>query len=175
MKTGREKEAANNLGNCLDLLEKFFVRHSHTGSCAAIALIYIKAGHLEQAEQLLDRGLAAMAEDGVLHEAEFCFIRGELYLAKARHSSSEELDLAESALRISLSLASQRLQVLVAQQAVSLLVPLLRSKGLPEEAAEVEIEMQRLREDAAARAEKILAETGALLPANPEKLASVVI
>jgi tetratricopeptide (TPR) repeat protein len=164
MKTGRLTEAAQGAESTLELCEKYFLRLGQIGTYAAISLIYTRAGRLEEAESLLERGLAVMAEGGVLHEAELYCARGELYLARAnRDSSSTDLDLAEKALRKAFALARQRYQVLIAQEAVSLLVPLLESQGWPLEAVEVEIEMHRLREEAATRAEKILAETGALL------------
>jgi tetratricopeptide (TPR) repeat protein len=158
MKTGQVEEAAKGTDSALELYEKYFLRLG-PGTYAAMAQMCIKAGRLDQAERLLERSLAA--KGGVLHEAEALCIQGELYLTRARlRSSANDLELAERTLRKSFLLARQRLQVLRAQEVVSHLVPLLESQGWHLEAAEVEIEMQRLREDAAARAEKILAETG---------------
>jgi tetratricopeptide (TPR) repeat protein len=170
-KTGRAVEAAKNVESSLEVFDKFFSDHTRFGNYSAFALFYIKAGQLEEAEQLLERGLSAMTEGGVLHEAEFYCIRGELYLAKATHLlSAINLELAERSLRKAFTLARERNQVLMAQQAANLLSSVLRFQERHPEIGEVEIEMQRLREDAAGRAEKILAATGVLLPSEPEEL-----
>jgi hypothetical protein len=142
--------------------DEFFPRVGTAASCAAAGLILTRAGHLEQAEQMLVRGLGSVCDGGHLHEAELYCAMGELHLEKAsRNSALTDRNKAEEALRTAFGLAAGRLQVQVAQKAASLLLVLLESEGRDQEAAKIRIEMQRLREEAAFQAGKILAEIAA--------------
>lgn len=162
MESGRAADAVETTKANLELHEGFFPRVGTASSCAATGLILIRAGYLEQAEETLEQGLAAVRDGGCLHEAELYCAIGELHLEKAsRDGKAADLDKAEAALRQALVLAGRRLQVLVAQEAVALLLPLLESEGRSSEMTGIEVQMQKLREDAAAQAMNILDETAA--------------
>jgi class 3 adenylate cyclase/tetratricopeptide (TPR) repeat protein len=149
----------------LDALRSFLTgstdrRHRVNGklergwACHQIASLLLRAGRLEEAGAVLEKGLAAARQGEHLVEAHLGCLKGELRLAL---SQPEE---AEALLREAFACARQGLQPPVAQRAVALLAPLLG----PAETAELQAQVRELQAEAAERAREIFAEVGASCP-----------
>ncbi|HEX2224614.1 MAG TPA: protein kinase [Thermoanaerobaculia bacterium] len=160
MESGRAVDVVDATRADLNSREEFFSRTGISASYVATGLLLVRAGNLEEAEEMLERGKATVCYGGGLCEPELYCAIGELYKERAsRDLTPADLNLAEEALRTAFTLADQRLLVQVAQKVIPILASLLRSRGRFQEAMAAEIEMQRLRERAAAQAGRVLQET----------------
>jgi tetratricopeptide (TPR) repeat protein len=122
-------------------------------ACHQIASLLLRAGRLEEAGAVLEKGLAAARQGEHLVEPHLNCLKGELRLALAQPAE------AEAFLREAFALARQGLQPPVAQRALALLGPLLESQGRQDEAAELHAQVRELQAEAAERVREIFAQT----------------
>jgi tetratricopeptide (TPR) repeat protein len=123
-------------------------------ACHQIASLLLRAGRLEEAGAVLEKGLTAARQGEHLVEAHLGCLKAEHRLALARPAEAEAL------LREAFAVARQGLQPPVAQRAVSLLTPLLK----PAEAAELQAQVQELQAETAKRVRGIFAQVGGSNP-----------
>lgn len=121
-------------------------------ACHQIASLLLRAGRLDEAGAVLEKGLAAARQGEFLIEPHLHCLEGELRLAQAQPAEAEAL------LREAFALACQGLQPPVAERAVALLAPLLESQGRGTEAAELQDQVRELRAETAERVREILSE-----------------
>jgi len=161
-----------------DVLEKFALYPRVLGEvalalcCCPVATVCWHAGRPQEALAALAKGLETVQKnDERAYEAEIHWRRGELLLDLAeRESAGEEAAGlrrdAERALYQALEVACDRLQVPFAEGAGERLVRCLEPAGRRSEAAEVRRKVERLREEACARVQAVLAEVDSSVSAG---------
>jgi hypothetical protein len=137
----------------------------HGWACHQIAALLLRAGRLEDAGKVLEKGWGAVRKGEFLIEAHLGCLQAELRLALAQRrqdstESAQDLAAAEAHLREAFAVACGGLQPPVARRVVSHLGPLLVSQGRPDEAADLQARVEELQAEAAERVQQIFAETG---------------
>jgi tRNA A-37 threonylcarbamoyl transferase component Bud32 len=140
----------------------------HGWACHQIAVLLLRAGRLEDAGKVLEKGWGAVRKGEFLIEAHLGCLQGELCLALARRrqdsaesaGAQDILAAAEAHLREAFAVACRGLQPPAARRVLSHLGPLLVSQGRSGEAADLQVRIEELQAEAAERVQQILAETG---------------